>query len=347
MDTRNTVAVRHCAQGAVRPILLIVIVLAALAVAAWFLIFRPHEQLMQADQPAPAAARSTAVRAASAAVPAPVDVESMGMDELLAQARKAINEQRYLAPAGNNAFEFYLRALQKQPGNAVATDALREIFPFASSSAEQAINQRNFSEAQRQIDLLAKADPTNYTLTILRSKLDAQKKTLDKEQQDKLDQQRQQQLAQQKAALDRTTAEKAAADQALAEQQARLAAQQKTVQQAAVAKRQAVADAAPAASPEAADSTSGFVPAVKISNFNPRYPVQAQRANQEGYVVVKFTVRPDGRPADVEVTSSEPRRIFDRAATDAVERWKFKPALRDGKPVPSTVTNRIDFKLGR
>jgi protein TonB len=65
----------------------------------------------------------------------------------------------------------------------VASDALRETFPFAATSAEQVINSRDFNEAQRQIDLLAKADPTNFTLTILRSKLDAQRKLLDKQQQ--------------------------------------------------------------------------------------------------------------------------------------------------------------------
>lgn len=348
MDTRNILAARHRARGAVRPVLFIVIgVLAALAVGAWFLIIRPHQQLMQAERPAPVAARSAAAASTSVAAPAPVDVDAMSMEELLAQARKAINDQRYLAPGGNNAFEFYLRALQKQPGNAVATDALREIFPFASSSAEQAINQRNFSEAQRQIDLLAKADPTNYTLTILRSKLDAQKKTLDKEQQDKLELQRQQQLAQQKAALGRAAAEKASADQAVVEQQARLAAQQQTAQQAAAAKRQALAQTAPAATPAEGRGRPSASEAVKITTVNPRYPSQARRASQEGYVVVRFTVTPEGETSNVEVTSSEPRRVFDRAAIDAVERWRFKPATRNGKPVAATVTNRIDFKLGR
>lgn len=347
MDTRNTLAVRHRARGAVRPVLFIVIVvLAALAIAAWFLIIKPHQQLMQADHLGPVAAASTAAASPSAARPAPVNVESMSMTELLAQARTAINEQRYLAPAGNNAFEFYLRALQKQPDNAVATDALREIFPFASSSAEQAINQRNFSEAQRQIDLLAQADPTNYTLTILRSKLDAQKKTLDKEQQDKLQQQRRQQLAQQKAALDRASAEKASADQTLAQQQGRLAAQKKVAEQASAAKRQAVTQAAPEATPDTASAIADTL-AVKTRTVNPRYPSQARRARQEGYVVVRFTVTPSGDTANVEVTSSDPRRVFDRAAIDAVERWQFKPATRNGKPVASTVTNRIDFKLGQ
>ena len=100
----------------------------------------------------------------------------MGVDELLNEAKKAMNDKRFIAPTGNNAFEYYLRVLEKRPGNLVAQDALRETFPFGASAAEQEINANNFDEAQREIDLLAKADPGNYTLTILRSKLDAQRK---------------------------------------------------------------------------------------------------------------------------------------------------------------------------
>jgi hypothetical protein len=91
---------------------------------------------------------SSPVTASEVAAPAPENVEAMGTDQLLAEARKAMNEQRYLAPAGNNAFEFYLKALEREPGNPVATDALRETFPFAASAAEQAINARNFNETR-------------------------------------------------------------------------------------------------------------------------------------------------------------------------------------------------------
>ena len=40
-----------------------------------------------------------------------------------------------------------------------------------------------------------------------------------------------------------------------------------------------------------------------------------------------------------------PTTRTERAAIDAVERWEFKPATRNGEPVDSTVTNRINFKL--
>jgi protein TonB len=186
--------------------------------------------------------------------PPPANVAAMDLNQLLAEARTAMNEQRYLAPAGNNAFEFYLRVLEKEPGNKVASDALRETFPFAATSAEQAINSRDFGEAQRQIDLLAKADPANFTMTILRSKLDAQRKTLDKQQQLALDQEKAAQLAAQKAAADKLAADK------LAEQQkAQLAEQQKAEQASAAQqpRQQAAANTAAAGGSNAAGTDSG------------------------------------------------------------------------------------------
>lgn len=339
MDTRNTLDARFRARGAVKPVTLAVIaVIAVLVLAAWLLIIRPHQELLMADS---GGHPSTPVAPDTTAAPPPPNVEAMGTEQLLSEARKAINDQRYLAPAGNNAFEFYLRALEKDPGNQVATDALRETFPFAASSAEQAINARNFNEAQRQIDLLAKADPANYTLTILRSKLDAQRKLLDKEQQQALDEQRQQQLAQQRAAADKAATEK------LAEEQATQAEQKKpaNVAQASAGTKPAPkpVEAKPAPKP-AAPTLS---PAVLVRSVNPRYPTQAQRSRVEGYVVVTFTVEPDGHTSNIQVNDAQPRHVFERAATDAVERWQFTPATRNGVPVASTLTNRINFSLGQ
>jgi protein TonB len=313
-------------------------VFAVLAVAAWFLIIQPHEELLL--QEAGGHPSTPVASSQTAAAPPPANVEAMDLNQLLAEARRAMNEQRYLSPAGNNAFEFYLKALQKQPGNSVATDALRETFPFAASAAEQAINGRDFNEAQREIDLLAKADPANYTLTILRSKLDAQRKLLDKEQQDALEQQKQQQLAAQKAAEEKAAAEQLAAQQKAAQQaeaqkaeQARLAQQQQ---------RQAEQPVQAAQAPAAAPSSTE---AVLIKYVPARYPTQARRANQEGWVDVEYDVDAAGNVTDVRVTGSQPRHVFEREASDAVRRWKFKPAMRDGVPVASQGHRHIEFKL--
>ncbi|MGH8156516.1 MAG: energy transducer TonB [Rhodanobacter sp.] len=343
MDTRYILNTRRHARGAVRPLVIAIIaIIALLAVGAWFLIIKPHQELIMADS---GGHPSTPVSTATRAAPPPVDVATMDVSQLLAEARTAMNEQRYLAPTGNNAFEFYLRVLEKDPGNKVASDALRETFPFAANSAEQAINSRDFNEAQRQIDLLAKADPTNFTLTILRSKLDAQRKTLDKQQQQELDQQKAQQLAAQKAVTD-----KQAADQLAEQQKAQLAEQQKEkpAHAAQPAAESAVAATKPATSDAtAAGGTAGgeTADAVLLQGANPTYPSSALRSHQSGWVMLSFSIGPDGRTDDIRVVDSQPRHVFDRAATDAVHRYRFKPAMKDGVAVSTTRQLKVEFNL--
>jgi protein TonB len=343
MDTRYIRFARHRARGATRPVVLAVIaVVVLLAAASWFLIFKPHEDLVESDA---GGHPSTPVAATSHEAAPPVNVEAMSVNQLLAEARNAMNEQRVLAPAGNNAFEFYLKVLEKQPGNQVAADALRETFPFAASAAEQAINQRDFDGAQREIDLLAKADPANYTLTILRSKLDAQRKLLDKEQQQQLDQQHQQQLAAQKAVADKAEADKLAAQQ----QSEKAVAQQKAAEQARVAQQQQQAVATPqqpgGSSVSSASGGTETRDPVLVKMFKPRYPTMALRNSTEGWVEVGFTVDAQGNVVDAKVLDAQPRHVFDSAAIDAVRRWKFQPAMQNGTATASQQQKHIDFKL--
>ncbi|SEM33398.1 protein TonB [Luteibacter sp. UNCMF331Sha3.1] len=331
-------------RGAISPVTVAVVaIVLALAVAAWFLIIKPYRDAGAGTTPvANGAPKATTTREAP-----PANVDALSVDQLLSEARTAMNEQRLVAPAGNNAFEFYMKALQKQPGNPVAADALRETFSYGAAATEQTINQRDFAEAQREIDLLAKADPENYTLTILRSKLDAQRKTLDREQQQAVDAQKAQQLAQQNAA----TAARQQAEQAAAAEAQRLQAARE--QAARVAQQpQAPATNAPAATrpaaPAARAATSDAISeAVLVRQVSPRYPTAAMRANQEGWVDVEFAVGADGAVGNVTVVDSQPKHVFDRSAIDAVSRWEYKPATRNGEPMTVTLRRRLQFNLGR
>lgn len=340
MDTRHRLSSRRLARGAVNPVTLAVVaIVVALAIAAWFLIIKPYRDASAGVSPGP----TTAQKAAATREAPPANVDALSVDQLLAEARTAMNEQRLVAPAGNNAFEFYMKVLQKQPGNPVAADALRETFSYGAAATEQTINQREFAEAQREIDLLAKADPENYTLTILRSKLDAQRKTLDREQQQALDAQKAQQLAQQNAAAAaKQQAEQAAEAQRLAaaREQAARTAQQQTA--AAPASRPTT----PAPRPAAAEADA-ISDAVLVRQVSPRYPTAAMRANQEGWVDVELTVGTDGTVGNVTVVDSQPKHVFDRSAIDAVSRWEYKPATRNGEPMAVTLRRRLQFNLGR
>ena len=281
----------------------------------------------------PAAASSTQAQVqAQAEQAAQAKLESMSVEQLLSSARTAMNQQRLVAPKGDNAFEYYEKALQKDPKNQVAQDALRESFPFGANAVEAAIGQNNFDEAQREIGLLAKADPSNYTLTILRSKLDAGKKQQQREQ-DKA-----KQAADQLAARQATEAKAAAA---AAKAAAPPPVQQPVVQQAQPAPVQQAPKPTPP--PQPVGETRA---AEALAPAAPEYPVEAARNHTSGYATVEFTVNPDGSVSNAHVIASQPSRVFNNAAIQAVSRSKFKPALKDGQPVSSTLQRRIDFQLG-
>ena len=82
----------------------------------------------------------------------------------------------------------------------------------------------------------------------------------------------------------------------------------------------------------------------RIVARDPVYPPQALRDGTRGWVELEFTVAPNGTVRDIEVVSAEPRGVFDRAASDAVAAWRFRPRVVNGQPVAqrSTVTMRFD-----
>lgn len=330
---------RRHAQGVIRYSLPILIALIAVAGG---LIFWQIRHGNTADQPA------NEVAAASG----PVAHTTLGTDELLQHARDAMTAQRLLAPAGNNAFEFYLAVLQRQPGNRVAQDALREIFPFAANAAEQVIDAGDDAEAQREIELLARADPHNYTLTLLQSKLQAQRAMAQQQAQQA------QQASRHESATTQARAPAPAATPApVPAAPTVVTAQAKPANVPTPSVPSALAlhvpstpvEAAPASAVHArpaatADATGAAVP-VLTHRVEPAYPPEAKRTRRQGWVDVTFTVQPDGSVSGASVADAEPKYVFDRAALAAVSRWQFSPGMQDGKPVAAQVRQRIEFRL--
>lgn len=79
----------------------------------------------------------------------------------------------------------------------------------------------------------------------------------------------------------------------------------------------------------------------------PRYPQEALRRNIGGIVRVQAVVSPDGSVERLELASSSGNRHLDRAALEAVRRWRFTPAVRNGQPVSATVIVPLEFNPGR
>lgn len=98
----------------------------------------------------------------------------------------------------------------------------------------------------------------------------------------------------------------------------------------------------PSAAPIAASATP-----VPVQMPAPRYPAQAARRGVEGVVRVRVEVGADGVPTDVAVVEGSGTRELDRAALDAVRRWRFRPGVANGQPVPGSVVVPIEFSMRR
>jgi TonB family protein len=81
----------------------------------------------------------------------------------------------------------------------------------------------------------------------------------------------------------------------------------------------------------------------RIEYVAPKFPAITRNRATSGWVELEFTVRADGSTGDIVVTNANPRNTFDNAAKVAVGEWRYKPVLRDGKPVEQRAAVRIRF----
>ena len=78
----------------------------------------------------------------------------------------------------------------------------------------------------------------------------------------------------------------------------------------------------------------------------PRYPSRALSRGIEGWVLLEFSIDELGLAVNPVVIESEPPGIFDRAATSAVKRWKYRPMIEDGRPrMRPGVRQLISFEI--
>lgn len=86
--------------------------------------------------------------------------------------------------------------------------------------------------------------------------------------------------------------------------------------------------------------------AMPIYRVEPRYPPKAIRRKVEGYVMVRFTIDPTGKPIDIQIQESQPKYIFDREAIYAIKKWKYQPKIVDGQAVSQVGhTATLEFNL--
>lgn len=80
-------------------------------------------------------------------------------------------------------------------------------------------------------------------------------------------------------------------------------------------------------------------------NPPPRYPRLARRRGYEGLVVLEVDVDEYGRPSTITLFSGSGYSLLDKAALEAVRKWRFQPGTIDGIPQKMVVKVPIRFRL--
>jgi TonB family protein len=75
------------------------------------------------------------------------------------------------------------------------------------------------------------------------------------------------------------------------------------------------------------------------------YTPIAVKLHQEGDVLVQLAVLPDGSVGDARILKSSGSPQLDASALVSAGYWRYRPALRNGKPVAANVTVKVRFKL--
>ena len=89
-------------------------------------------------------------------------------------------------------------------------------------------------------------------------------------------------------------------------------------------------------------SDGEYLPIVKVA---PVYPARALSRGLNGYVIVEFTVTTNGSVRDVFVVESS-STLFERAASEAALKFKYKPRVIDGEAVEVPgIRNKITFEI--
>ncbi|HST28140.1 MAG TPA: TonB family protein [Rudaea sp.] len=77
------------------------------------------------------------------------------------------------------------------------------------------------------------------------------------------------------------------------------------------------------------------------------YPIEALRNREQGTVILSVLVGADGSVLGVEIEKTSGSRSLDRAAREAVAKWRFHPAMRNGVAHSAWASVPVTFNLSQ
>lgn len=85
--------------------------------------------------------------------------------------------------------------------------------------------------------------------------------------------------------------------------------------------------------------------AAYLNNPPPPYPALSRRLGEQGRVVVRVRIEPDGTASAAEIRTSSGYARLDEAALAAVRQWRYVPGKRNGVPEAMWFLVPIQFEL--
>ncbi|MGB0128658.1 MAG: energy transducer TonB [Rhodocyclaceae bacterium] len=82
-----------------------------------------------------------------------------------------------------------------------------------------------------------------------------------------------------------------------------------------------------------------------LSNPAPPYPAAARELGEEGRVLLRVKISPQGQPVEIRLQRGSGHERLDQAALKAVGGWRFVPARRGSEPIEAWVQVPITFTL--
>jgi TonB family protein len=83
---------------------------------------------------------------------------------------------------------------------------------------------------------------------------------------------------------------------------------------------------------------------VPVYRPEPEYSEEARKAKWQGAVLLSIVVDENGVPQNIMVVRSIGLGL-DQKAIEAVQKWRFKPGVKDGKAVPVFANIEVNFRL--
>ena len=97
-------------------------------------------------------------------------------------------------------------------------------------------------------------------------------------------------------------------------------------------------------------SQTPAVPVVKNVQYQgrrtpPTYPKRALRLRQEGTVILRALVNPEGKTETIKIIHSSGFSLLDNAAIDALNGWRLQPTMVNNQPILSWIEVPVEFLL--